>query len=552
MKRSFFFLLLFSSIFFSSFAQWSSNPTINTPVCIQANDQQDLRIVTDNKGGAIIAWLDYRADATQQSGDIYIQRLDQYGNPKWTANGVVLCNLSTDQTAPSIVEDGNGGAIIAWNDWRNGNRDIYAQKIDSSGNLLWAANGVSVVVKANHQQDSKLIGDDLGGAIVVWQDSISNNTYDVYAQHINSSGVATWTAGGVVISNSLDSQINPRIETDNAGGGIVTWQDKRNGTHYDIYAQRISSTGVVAWTANGVAVCNAANTQSNPKIEPDGAGGAYITWQDKRNGVDYDVYVQQVNSLGTMQWTVNGIVVCSSTGSQSAIDMTSKGVSGAIITWKDQRNGDLDIYTQKINQNGVVAWTTNGVVVAAGNAPQINPSIISDVAGGAIIAWQDSTSGNWDVKAQRIDANGIIKWIPGGASIGTAADNQRSGKNVSDGNGGSIFAWEDKRNTTDYNIYAHYLPANGISSIHEPNVFVESTVFPNPFNQSACIKVTNNKLYSLYVLVFDMMGKEVYPNVQHKNGNLIINRDALSTGIYFYQVKLFGQTISNGKFIITD
>lgn len=551
MSRIYQTFFLFSLPVVQSFAQWNANPAINTPVCILTNNQLDLRMVTDTKGGAIITWLDYRADPTQKSGDIYIQRIDKNGNSAWTNNGVAVCSLISDQASPSIVEDGNGGAIVTWNDWRNGNRDIYAQKIDSSGNILWTANGVPVVVKANQQQNSKLIGDNSGGAIIVWEDSVSNNTYDIYAQHINSTGVATWTANGVIISNAADSQINPRIETDNVGGGIITWQDKRNGTNYDIYAQRINSSGAVVWTANGVSVCSAANTQSNPKIEPDGSGGVYIAWQDKRNGLDYDVYVQRINASGIMQWATNGVVICSATGSQSAVDMTSKGVSGAIITWKDQRSGNLDIYTQKINQNGTLSWTANGIVLATGSASQINPSIIGDVAGGAIIAWQDSTAGNWDIKSQRLDANGAIQWTNGGESVGIAADNQQTVKNVSDGNGGSIYAWEDKRNTTDDNIYAHHLSANGTSNIHEHAIVNESLVFPNPFNHSACIKISNNTLYSSHISIFDMMGKQVYPDIQQNNNGFIINKSNLPTGMYFYTIRSC-DTVLSGQFVIED
>jgi len=194
---------------FFSFAQWNSNPAINTSVSVQPNDQQDVRIVTDNKGGAIITWLDFRNDVTQTSGDIFVQRIDKNGFAKWTASGVALCTITGNQTAPTIVEDGNGGAIIAWNDYRNINADVYAQKIDSSGNVLWTANGIPVVVKASAQQDSKLIADGAGGAIVVWQDS-AGGTWDVFAQRISSTGTSMWTSTGVAVCTAGNSQINPR------------------------------------------------------------------------------------------------------------------------------------------------------------------------------------------------------------------------------------------------------------------------------------------------------------------------------------------------------
>ena len=63
------------------------------------------------------------------------------------------------------------------------------------------------------------------------------------------------------------------------------------------------------WTADGVALCTAANDQINPQIVSDGSGGAIITWQDYRGG-NYDIYAQRVNASGAVQWTADGVAVC--------------------------------------------------------------------------------------------------------------------------------------------------------------------------------------------------------------------------------------------------
>ena len=38
---------------------------------------------------------------------------------------------------PQLVSDGGGGAIIMWMDWRSGNADIYAQRVNGGGTVLW-------------------------------------------------------------------------------------------------------------------------------------------------------------------------------------------------------------------------------------------------------------------------------------------------------------------------------------------------------------------------------------------------------------------------------
>ena len=42
------------------------------------------------------------------------------------------------QEHPAIVNDGSGGVIIAWQDIRSDEGDIYAQWVDSSGTVQWA------------------------------------------------------------------------------------------------------------------------------------------------------------------------------------------------------------------------------------------------------------------------------------------------------------------------------------------------------------------------------------------------------------------------------
>jgi len=72
-----------------------------------------------------------------------------------------------------------------------------------------------------------------------------------------------WTTNGVSICTASGGQSYPKILSDGLGGAIITWQDSRSG-NYDIYAQRVSSTGVVLWTTNGVSICTASGDQWNP------------------------------------------------------------------------------------------------------------------------------------------------------------------------------------------------------------------------------------------------------------------------------------------------
>ena len=282
----------------NAYAVWSTDPTVNTAISTAAGDQNSPTIVTDNSGGAIITWHDYRSG----NYDIYAQRINANGNVLWTTDGVAISTAAGDQNSPTIVTDNNGGAIITWYDYRSGNYDIYAQRINASGVVQWTTDGVAISTAANNQYYPFMVSDGSSGAIITWYDYRSGANFDIYAQRINTNGVVQWTADGVPISTAANSQERPAIVSDGSGGAIVTWYDYRSGTYSDIYAQRIDANGNVLWTTNGMAISTAANNQYYPQIVSDGSGGAIITWEDYRSG-NWDIYGQRIDANGNVLWT---------------------------------------------------------------------------------------------------------------------------------------------------------------------------------------------------------------------------------------------------------
>ena len=166
---------------------------------------------------------------------------------------------------------------------------------------------------------------------------------------------ANWVQDGVAVCMAAGDQQYPQIVSDGMGGAIVTWYDFRVASS-DIYAQRLNASGTVQWATDGVVLSAATGYQTNPMIISDGAGGATITWTDSRSGND-DVYVQRLNALGAIQWTADGVALCAMTGGQYYARIISDDAGGAIVAWMDNRGGFYDIYAQRVNASGAVQWT---------------------------------------------------------------------------------------------------------------------------------------------------------------------------------------------------
>ncbi len=352
-------------------AQWPLN---GTPVSTGVDGQRSPTVVSDGAGGVIIAFEDRRTGNT----NIYAQRIDALGVPRWAANGVALCTAVDDQISPRIDSDGAGGAIVAWYDHRSGtNWDIYARRVDAAGNVLWTVDGVAICTAANDQYTPRVVSDGAGGALIAWEDYRLPANENAFVQRVNSAGTALWPANGVAICSAVDAQVTLSMTTDGANGAIVAWADGRSGVRYDIYARRINSAGVPQWTVDGVPLCAiVAGDTWAPEIVSDGVGGAVVAWYDHRNGIDWDIYAGRVNGAGATPWTAGGVPVCTRPLGQYYPNLVTDGAGGAIIAWSDYRNGaDADLYARRVDVSGAVLWTLDGVALgaAAGDAVRCAP-----------------------------------------------------------------------------------------------------------------------------------------------------------------------------------
>ena len=380
----------------------------------------------------------------------------------WMSDGKAICNESKSQRYSQICSDGSGGAIITWEDYRSGsNYDIYAQFVNSSGDLKWICNGIIISEESEDQVAPRICSDGSGGAIITWED-YRNDNGDIFAQSVYSDGNIKWTANGIPICMTEGNQQVPQICSDNAGGAIITWTDfNRSSPDYNIYIQGVNSTGDIKWDINGTVICNSSDSQWFPQICSDESGGAIITWEDYRNG-NADIFAQKIDSIGDIKWVINGIPVCTSDGEQKNPHICSDGSGGAIIAWEDNRsNSSYDIYAQRIDPNGNILWIPNGTEVCVSNNNQEGAQLCNDGSGGAVITWTDLKSdSSEDIYSQKISSTGDTQWAINGIAICIASNKQWHPQICSDESGGVIITWEDLRNGL-FDIYAQTIDPSG-------------------------------------------------------------------------------------------
>ena len=480
----------------TGYANWPTSAYTNVPVTVATGSQQDQVVASDSLGGMFVAWSDNRSGAW----DIYAQRITAYGEvaPGWTVDGVLVCGASGDQQRPKIVADGAGGAIIVWEDVRSGDWNLWAQRVKADGSVAagWTTNGIKICGAPNQQANPSIASDGSSGAVIAWQD-LRDGNWDIYAQHVLSSGqiAAGWFADGVAMCRDGNPQDTPSIATDAAGGGYVAWHDNRNYNH--TYLQHVTRDGVVpnSWPLDGLRLGYFYTHQYSPSVLPDGTGGALVTWVDTRCNVD--AYVLRISSNATPYpgWPSDGVDMASCGGYdyQQSVTMVADGAGGAFVSWPDQHCSAYDIYLSHVTGLGAIAsgWPSQGLGVTCVNADQYSPTLCLDGTGGVFVAWQDLRSGAWDIYAQRYSANGIASagWSTNGMPLTLAAGHQTQPLIVPGWTTGANLCWRDDRGPNPPDIYAQRLDWSG--RLGDPQPIIVS-VRDLPSDQGGHVRLTWN------------------------------------------------------------
>jgi hypothetical protein len=476
---------------------WATN---GIAVCTAAGQQTLPGIAADGFGGALVVWTDQRADT---ASDVYMQRVSGTGAALWTPDGVSVSAAADYQLSPVLVSDGKGGAIVAWADWRAANSDLFAQRLNAAGQPMWQTDGTPLCTAPYSQILPVIVADNAGGAIVTWMDRRGGTFADIYAQRIDSTGGVLWSVNGNVVTSAYNDQEYEGVCTDGAGGVIVTWQDRRNSASADVYAQRMSADGSPLWTPNGVPICTAAGEQENLFITEDHEGGAIIAWDEQRGSTGFDVYAEKINSLGTLLWMPDGVSVTVATGDQTFPRVFADSSGSVVIAWFDTRGGDGDIYAQHEYPDGMLPIRLGSFLCTdwGGGSVRIAWETLSEI-GTYGFNVQRSTD-------DRLTWNMVPSSFRQGAGTTNEPHDYVVVDRVPVG-GVAWYRLEeiDLDGSISYSDPVKFLPVTGVRPDRE-GTFGLLRAYPNPFNPETTIRYDVSRAGHVRLEVFDLLGRLV-------------------------------------------
>ena len=356
------------------------------------------------------------------------------GFSQWSTDPSVnnlVTNASGDQSVGPSVPDGSGGMILTFIDKSAPTANkIYAQRINSSGQNVWTSGGVLVTNTSETQRSPSICTDGAGGCIITWVQGLTISTIDVYAQRIRNDGVIMWSSGGSRVTQTSVYVEGVLCIPSGSGGCIIAWKwfDYVSSEEFGVLTtQKLNYEGTKLWASAGVEIerGNASGiTVWDFRMCKDANDGVYFTFNRFSFPTIWDIYAQHLDTDGNKLWGTTGLAVVNADEPQGNVSMCEDGSGGFISVWVDDRNypSQYSYYGARVNSSGTNLWGTNGKKVSDGIGSLFY--CISDAYGGAYLIFRQEpgTSSGYNFLGQRIDYNGNQLWNAAGITLAERVD----------------------------------------------------------------------------------------------------------------------------------
>ena len=288
----------------------------------------------------LVTWTDNR----DGNYEIYFKKSSDGGNT-WSTD-TRLTNNSSLSDYPSIDASGST-VVIAWQDNRDGNYEVYSKRSADGGNNWEADQRLSSNPSFSEYASVTISGSKVN---IAWEDNRDGNK-EIYNKYSTDGGVS-WSSENRLTNNSSPST---SVSVTSEGDFVdITWSDQRDG-NWEIYYKYSVDGGINFGTDQRLT--NASGNSWYPSIVTDGAF-IHICWQDARDG-NNEVY-HKISIDGGASWANDTRL----TNDPGASNTPSINISGSAlhIVWNDNRDGNTEIYYKRNptgNPIGITPISTN-------------------------------------------------------------------------------------------------------------------------------------------------------------------------------------------------
>ncbi|HEX8705149.1 MAG TPA: Ig-like domain-containing protein, partial [Myxococcaceae bacterium] len=292
------------------------------PISTAVGHQRNPALVF-NGSTYFIAWEDLRGGL---ASDIYAARVNPSG-AVLDPNGLEICKRGGTQENPAVSHDGTN-YLLVWSDSGAGvSRDIFGTRVSPSGTVL---DPLFVPINTNSsEQASPVLAFDGTNYLVAWSDFRNNGSSDIYGTRVTQAG-AVLDAAGIQLAGGTEAQAEAALAFDGTNY-LLVWSDYRLAPHSNLFARRVRPAGTIV-DATPLTVSAAAGHQQHPSIAYN-APDFFISWQDGRSGTSLDIYAGRVTRTG-VALDGDGFAVSENAMDEGQAALASGGTQGVLAVYQ--------------------------------------------------------------------------------------------------------------------------------------------------------------------------------------------------------------------------
>lgn len=462
--RNFTLLLFTACLPALSVGQWTTDLSANTPVRTASSGEIAVPMIAEAPdGGSYIAWFENGTGSYQ----LRLQLLDAGGNALWEPDGLLVSDFPQNSALfrSDLKSDGNGNAIIAFQDERTGTLDVVAYMVAPDGSLPWGVDGVELPTPGGTGMAPSIAPLSNGNTVIAW--STDQTPGRVAFQIISPVGTPLLPAAETL---SADTRLSRPVPVATDDGGFLL-QYALEGSSFlapaTMLVQRFNQDGNAVWAGPVTVSTKTISGFYFPAPASDGHNGLYVAFNtgNPNNASLTDVYLQRVREDGSL-WSSAGTRLDASNTTQKFTAgkgfalTTDAGGLMVPLQVTDMAQGQSGLSLQRVDTAGNTIWGTDAQTVIAPSAAYTSPWDIAGLANGAVVVHATGGFGNQQLQATRIGLDGIALQ-PLLIEVSTAASGKDDVAMTAVRSGQSVVAWKDDR--TPMGVYAQNLASLDIS-----------------------------------------------------------------------------------------
>ncbi len=288
---------------------WADTGILITQAVPMQYYQTRVDMINDNGNGVMMSFITNATNVGASTG-IYAQRLDINGNRQWGNTGTVM-QLGVDHRLPKVIADGSQGMVVVWANYSyDGQGFNYSLRIDCLDHN-GASRFPSGSIKLNQTTNIgfgcfyRLILTQSKDFIVSWlRDGLG--TPNIFAQKVDATGNFLWGAQEIKVRDTVGEVRDFHMITDGSEGAYYTWGDGRKvNVAYGQYAQHILGDSTKQWAPQGVRIDSAA-TENFAYIAPIANNQVRVFWVPT---IDNRLHIQELDVNGNLLQPGLGTIV---------------------------------------------------------------------------------------------------------------------------------------------------------------------------------------------------------------------------------------------------